>query len=105
MNRKFLLGIMLLAVVLGWLVYVFGFILSPMAELIVVPTEELDGLHRVSKIMLWSAAVCLIAAIVAAGGAIEKSYIAGATTIAIGLLIVAILSSVISASMYFFRPL
>lgn len=105
MNRCLLLGIMLLAVVLGWLVYVFGFILSPMAELIVLPIEELDGMYRVSKTMLWSAAVCLIAAIVAAGGAIEKSYIAGATTIAIGLLIVAILSSVISASMYFFGPL
>lgn len=105
MNRYILLGIMLLAVVLGWLLYIFGFILSPMTELIVLPIEELDGIYRVSKIMLWSAAVCLIAAIVTAGGVIEKSYMTGATTIAIGLLIVAILSSVISASMYFFGPL
>ena len=96
---------MILAVAIGWLIYIFGYILSPMVELIAVPTEEIAGLSRVSKIMLWSAAVCLIAAIVAAGGAIEKHYTAGALTISIGLLIIAILSSVISASMYFFRPL
>ena len=105
MNRKHLLGIVLLALALGWLFYIFGYILSPMVEQFVVSTEELDELHRVSKIMLWSTAVCLIAAIVAAGGAIEKNYTAGAITISIGLLIVAVLSSVLSASMYFFRPL
>lgn len=105
MNKILLLGIVLLALVLGWLIYIFGYILSPMAELVVVPTEEISGLVRVSKILLWSAAVCLIAAIVAAGGAIEKHYRAGALSISIGLLIIAILSSVISASMYFFKPL
>ncbi len=96
---------MLLAVSLGWLLYVFGYILSPMVEQLVVPAEELDELHRVSKIMLWGSAVCLIAAIVAAGGAIEKNYTVGAATISIGLLIVAVLSSVLSASLYFFKPL
>lgn len=104
MNRFILFGIMLLSFAIAWLLYVLGYIFSPIAQTVVF-TEELLGLERASKIMLWSASVSIIAGIVAAGGAIQKDYIILASTISIGLLIFVILVSVISASLYFFTPM
>jgi len=104
MNRFILLGVMLLSFAIAWLLYVFGYVFSPMAQAVVVNDEPL-GLERASKVMLWSASVSVIAGIVAAGGAIQKHYLILASAISIGLLILVILASVISASLYFFTPM
>ena len=93
---------MLLSFVIAWLFYVFGYILSPMAQQIIVAHNESGGLVRASKIMFWSAAASLIAGIVAAGGASEKQYAVSASSISISLLILVILTSAISASIFFF---
>jgi hypothetical protein len=55
--------------------------------------------------MLWGGSVSIIAGIVAAGGVVQKDYIIWASAISIGLLILVILASVISASLYFFTPM
>jgi len=70
-----------------------------------VITDEPLGLERASKIMLWGASVSIIAGIVAAGAVFQKDYIIWASAISIGLLIIVILASVISASLYFFTPM
>ena len=104
MNRLIILGIMLLSFAIAWLLYALGYIFSPMAQAVVITDEPL-GLERASKIMLWGASVSIIAGIVAAGGAIQKDCIIWASAISISLLILVILASVISASLYFFTPM
>jgi hypothetical protein len=105
MNRLILLGIMLLSFSIAWLLYVFGYIFSPMAQQTLIASDEPLGLERASKIMIWGASVSLIAGIVAAGGVIEKHYIVWASAISIGLLLFITLASVISTSLYFFTPM
>ena len=105
MNRLIVLEIMLLSFAIAWLLYVFGYIFSPMAQQTAVTTDEVLGLERASKIMIWSASVSLIAGIVAAGGVLGKHYIVWTSAISIGLLIMVILASVISALLYFFTPM
>lgn len=105
MNRLILLGIMLLSFAIAWLLFVFGYIFSPMAQQVAITTDEPLGLERASKIMIWSAAVSLIAGIVAAGGTIQKHYLVWASAISIGLLLLVVLASAISASLYFFTPM
>ena len=96
---------MLLSFTIAWLLYVFGYIFSPMAQQTAVVTDEPLGLEKASKIMLWSAAVSLIAGIVAAGGVIDKNYTVLASAISIGLLVFVTLATVISVSLYFFTPM
>ena len=105
MNRVTLLGIMLLSFAIAWLLYVFGYIFSPIAQQVVISSDGPLGLERASKILLWSAAASLIAGLVAAGGAIDKHYTISSSVISIGLLIFVVLASVISTSLYFFTPM
>ncbi len=74
---------MLLSFSIAWLLYVFGYIFSPMAQQTLIASDEPLGLERASKIMIWGASVSLIAGIVAAGGVIEKHYIVWASAISI----------------------
>jgi hypothetical protein len=104
MNRLVVLGIMLLSFSIAWLLYALGYIFSPLAQAVVIADEPL-GLEQASKIMLWGGSVSIIAGIVAAGGVVQKDYIIWASAISIGLLILVILASVISASLYFFTPM
>jgi hypothetical protein len=86
MNRLIILGIMLLSFAIAWLLYALGYIFSPMAQAVVITDEPL-GLERAS------------------GGAIQKDYIVWASAISISSLMLVILASVISASLYFFTPM
>ncbi|MDH3609405.1 MAG: hypothetical protein OEQ24_09225 [Gammaproteobacteria bacterium] len=95
---------MLLSFAVAWLLYALGYIFSPMAQAVVITDEPL-GLERASKIMFWGASVSIIAGIVAAGGVIQKDYIIWASAISISLLILVILATVISASLYLFTPI
>ena len=104
MNRLIILGIMLLSFAIAWLLYALGYIFSPMAQAVVIIDEPL-GLERASKIMFWGASASIIAGIVAAGGVIQKDYIILASAISISLLILVILATVISASLYFFTSM
>ncbi len=105
MNRIILLGVMILSLVIACLLYVFGYIFSPITQQIVIHSDEPIGLERASKILLWSAAASFIAGIVAGGGVVDKYYTIWASFISIGILIFVILASVISTSMYFFTPM
>ena len=105
MNRLTLLVIMFLSLAIACLLFVFGYIFSPIAQQIALTTDEPLGLERASKIMIWSAAVSLIAGIVAAGGVIQRYYIIWASAISLGLLLLAISASVISVTLYYFTPM
>ena len=96
---------MLLSISLAWLLYTLGYIFSPISQQGIIQLDEPLGLERASKILLWGSAICLISGIFSAAGIMQKHYSILTSTISIGILIVAILSSVVSISLYFFTPI
>ncbi len=105
MNRITPLVTMLLSFSSAWLLYVLGYIFSPIAQQVITSSDQPLGLERASKILLWGAAVCLISGLFSAAGIMQKNYSILTSTISIVILIVAILASVVSISLYFFTPI
>ena len=93
---------MILSISLAWLLFVLGFIFSPISQQGIIPPDEPLGLERASKILLWGAAICIISGIFSAAGIVKKHYSILTSTFSIGILVVATLSSVVSISLYFF---
>ena len=96
---------MFLSFALAWLLYVLGYIFSPMAQQVIIPSDGPLGLERASKILLWGAAASIISGLVSAGGVVQKRYSNWTNSISIGISIIVILASVVSISLYFFTPL
>ena len=92
---------------MAWFLFIAGYIISPMYPEITSPQEGFFGdenieLVKASRILIWGAASCLIAGLMAAAGAILKRYTLAANLISVGILIIATFASVILISPIFF---
>ncbi len=105
MSRITPIGIMLLSFALAWLLYILGYIFSPMVQQVIILSDGPFGLERASKILLWGAGVCFISGLISAGGVMQKNYSNWTSSISIGMLMIALLASAGSISLYFFTPL
>ena len=102
MNRLLSIESLALSVGIAGLLYVFGYILSPQAELVVVPFVELDALVKLTKVLFWAAAGAIIAAIAAAAGVARKDFARVLSTISMAVLVMVVTVSAVWTSVFFF---
>jgi len=107
MNRILSLGLVFLSFGIAWLMFIFGYIISPMYGAITAPQEGFFGdgnieLIKISKVFFWGVSACFIAGLMAAAGAIVKKYTTIANLIAVGVLMIAVFTSVLLSSPIFF---
>lgn len=92
----------MLSIVIALLLYVFGYIFSPLADLISVPERDSIKLIRASKVLFWGAAGSIIAAIFIATGIIKKELAPMVCAVSAGILLLITFASLLWTSLFFF---
>ncbi len=91
-----------LAFLVAWFVYMASYIVSPHVGFITVPSIEVSALERISKILAWVAAGCIITGILAAAGFRGEKFTSELVATAAGILVVLVLVAALATSWYFF---
>lgn len=102
MLKVILIELLALSLVIAFLLYVFGYILSPLADLILVPEGESIKLIRASKVLFWGAAGSIIASIFIATGVIKKELSLIVCAVSAGILLLITFASMLWTSIFFF---
>jgi hypothetical protein len=101
-NRLLAGEIACLAFLVAWLIYAASYIVSPHVGFVTVPGVEANALERISKILAWVAAGCVITGILAAAGLRGERLTSELVATAAGLLVVLVLVAVLATSWYVF---
>ena len=100
MSRPNSLGIFLLSIGMAYLLFLFGYIISPMYAHITISHDGLlDWVVKSSKILLWSGAGSLIVSILVLMGAFNKRYALTVNTLSIYLLAAIAFSAIVSVTL------
>ncbi len=102
MRKVVAIELLMLSIVIAMLLYVFGYIISPLADLISVPEGASNKLIRASKVMFWGAGGSIIVAIITAAGVIKKELTSIMCAVSAGVLLVLTFASLLWTSIFFF---
>lgn len=103
MNRLNSFGIFLVSIGTAYLMFVFGYVISPMYAHITTASEALDKwVEMTSKILLWGCSGCLVISIFALVGAFIKGYSRVICTTSIYLIAVVSIAVTVSVALILF---
>ena len=93
---RFLSGeLLLLSLGTAWLLYALGYMVSPMAELVMAPLDESSNLLKASKVMFWGSGASIIASILAAAAVIKTEFATTLSVICAAVLILVVVAAVL----------
>ena len=102
MRKVISIELLMLSIVIALLLFVFGYIISPLADLISVPEEASNKLIKATKVMFWGAGGSIIVAIITATGVIKNELAPIVCAVSVGVLLLITSASLLWTLILFF---